>query len=81
MNSVNKTIRQTIKDQMKTHELTQRELAKRTNMHETNLARLLAGRSGKINEGWQRVLDELGLELVALPKGTDLTQFKNLKGE
>lgn len=81
MNSVNKTIRQTIKDQMKTHELTQRELAKRTDMHETNLARLLAGRSGKVNEGWQRVLDELGLELVALPKGTDMTQFKNPRGE
>lgn len=80
MDNVNETIRQTVKEKMKMRELTQRELAKRTDMHETNLARLLAGRSGKINEGWQRVLDELGLELVAVPKGTDLTQFKEPKG-
>lgn len=70
MNGVNDSIRETVKHQMKARDLTQRELARRTEMHETNLARLLSGRSGKINEGWQRVLDELGLELIAVPKGS-----------
>lgn len=68
MDNMNEIIRQTVKDHMKVCKLTQRELAKRTHMHETNLARLLAGRSGKVNEGWQRVLDELGLELVVQTK-------------
>lgn len=76
MNSVNESIRQAVKNRMRARDLTQRELARRTDMHETNLARLLAGRSGKINEGWQRVLDELGLELVAVPKGTDLSSLE-----
>lgn len=71
MESMNDTIRQAVKNRMRARDLTQRELARRTDMHETNLARLLAGRSGKINEGWQRVLDELGLELVAVPKEGD----------
>ncbi len=75
MDSMNDNIRETVKDRMKARKLTQRELARRTDMHETNLARLLAGRSGKINEGWQKVLDELGLELVAVPKGTDLSKL------
>lgn len=76
MNSVNDTIRETVKNRMRARDLTQRELARRTDMHETNLARLLAGRSGKINEGWQRVLDELGLELVAVPKSVDLSKLE-----
>jgi transcriptional regulator with XRE-family HTH domain len=76
MENMNDTIRQTVRDRMRARDLTQRELAKRTDMHETNLARILAGRSGKINEGWQRVLDELGLELVAVPKGTDLSELE-----
>jgi transcriptional regulator with XRE-family HTH domain len=80
MNSMNGTIRQTVKNHMRARDLTQRELARRTDMHETNLARLLAGRSGKINEGWQRVLDELGLELIAVPKGTDISKLLE-KGE
>ena len=73
---MNDTIRQTVRNRMRARALTQRELAKRTDMHETNLARLLVGRSGKINEGWQRVLNELGLELVAVPKGTDLSRLE-----
>jgi transcriptional regulator with XRE-family HTH domain len=80
MNSMNDAIRETVKNRMKSRELTQRELAKRTDMHETNLARLLAGRSGTINQSWQRVLEELNLELVAVPKGTDLSKLLEEKG-
>lgn len=77
MNTMNDPIREAVKNRMKARDLTQRELARRTDMHETNLARLLAGRSGKITEGWQRVLDELGLELVAVPKGADLSKLES----
>ena len=35
---------------------------------------------GSVPKRWQDVLDELGLELVAVPKGTDLSKVTEEKG-
>lgn len=53
------------------HIASQEELGELVHMAQPNVARLLSGRSGRVPETWQRVLDALGLELVAVPKGTD----------
>lgn len=53
---------------MKQRELTQSELAQRLGMTQPALAKMLTGRTGQVPESWQRVLDELGLQLVAIPK-------------
>ena len=69
--TVNEKVRNTVKQQMLKKALNQTSLAKRVSMSRVNLVRLLSGRSGQVPESWQKVLDELDLELVAVPKGAD----------
>lgn len=40
------------------------------------LSRLLTGRMGQ-PVAWEKLLDALGLELVAVPKGTDLSKLES----
>ncbi len=68
---VNEKVRNTVKQQMFKKNLSQTKLAEKLSMSRVNLTRLLSGRSGQVPESWQKVLDELGLELVAVPKGAD----------
>ena len=65
---------------MKTLGLTQGTLAEKLGTLQPSIARLLSGRSGAVPKLWQEVLDELGLELVAVPKGTDVAKLLE-KGE
>lgn len=48
--------------------MSQGDLAEKLHMERVNLNRILTGRSGKIPESWQRILDSLGLELIVVPK-------------
>lgn len=66
----NKVVR-TVRAKMKADGVTQEALAKRLGMERTNLVRLVNGHVGSVPKRWQQVLDELGLELVAVPKGAD----------
>ena len=65
---MNDKIVQTVKTKMKEDGVTQEALAKRLGMERTNLVRLVNGHVGSVPRRWQEVLDELGLELIAVPK-------------
>ena len=67
-------IRQTIRERMSEQGLTQEELGERVGMSQPNVARALSGRSGSIPDTWRRILEELGLELIAVPKDSNSTQ-------
>lgn len=73
--TMNLKVRETVKQQMRERNISQTMLADKVAMSRVNLVRLLSGRSGQVPEGWQKVLDELELELIAVPKGADPSQF------
>ena len=68
MFGMNERVRQAVKDAMAERELSQGKLAERVGMERPNITRLLSGRSGQVPEAWQKIFDELDLELVAIPK-------------
>ena len=49
-------------------DMSQGELARRTGLTRPAVTKLLNGVVGKIPENWQRILDELGVEIVAIKK-------------
>ena len=65
---MNEQVRQMVKARMKERGITQVKLAQEVGMEQPNIQRLLAGRVGAVPESWQKVLDALGLELVAQNK-------------
>ena len=76
MNSVmNPKIVETVKAKMQADGVTQTALAERMGIERTNLVRIVNGHIGTVPKRWQQLLDELGLELVAVPKGTDLSKL------
>ena len=68
MIGMNEQIRRAVRERMKAQSITQVELGEAVGMAQPNIQRLLAGRVGTVPESWQKVLDTLGLELVAQPK-------------
>ena len=77
---MNDRVRMTTKAVMAEKGISTYKLAELVNSSQPNVARALSGRSGSIPTTWQKILDALGLELIAVPKGTDLNQFTR-KGE
>ena len=77
---MNLNIRQTVRSVMSAKDLSTYKLAEQTGMSQPNVARALTGRSGSIPTTWARILDALGLELVAVPKGTDVAKLLEGKG-
>ncbi|WP_218022857.1 helix-turn-helix domain-containing protein [Calidithermus terrae] len=61
-------VRKAVKERMAQLGMSQGDLAEKLHMERVNLNRVLTGRSGKIPESWQRILDSLGLELMVVPK-------------
>lgn len=70
MTGMNEQVREAVRQAMKKQQLTQAEMAQRLETSQPALAKMLTGRVGKVPDQWQKLLDELGLELVALPKKT-----------
>ncbi len=68
MKGMNEQVRQAVRERMKQQAMTHEKLAELTSIQRPNVTRLLTGQSGAIPENWQKVLDTLGLELVAQPK-------------
>jgi transcriptional regulator with XRE-family HTH domain len=62
------TVIKQVRRSMEKQGVSQGELSRRTGIERPNINRLLTGRSGKVPESWQKVLDELGLELVVKAK-------------
>lgn len=65
---MNEQVRQAVKARMKERGITQVKLAGEVGMEQPNIQRLLAGRVGTVPDSWQKVLDALGLELIAVSK-------------
>ena len=69
MNSMNAQIRRAIRVRLAERDLKQRDLADLLGMKPQYVSRLMTGDVGKVPDAWQKVLDALDLELVAIPKG------------
>lgn len=72
MLGMNAEVREVVHAALERKGLTQAELARRIGMERANLHRLLSGKSGRVPEAWQKIFDELGLELTAKPKEGEL---------
>lgn len=69
MSVMNERIRRSIRVSLAERDMTQADLARAIGMKPQYVSELLTGKAGKIPTAWTRVLDELGLELVAVKKG------------
>lgn len=73
MRSVNERIRERARREVAKRTLSQDEVARLAGIKQATVSRLLTGKLGKPG-AWEKLLDALGLELVAVPKGTDLSE-------
>lgn len=84
--SVNETIRQQIKDELKTERLTQKELAMKSGVREDYVSKVLRGERVSTPQEFQSILEALSLELIVRPKQKTpieekLEQLTTLHGE
>lgn len=68
MDTMNDRIRRAVRVSLAERDMTQADLARLIEMKPQYMSELLTGKTGKIPNAWQRILDALGLELVAVPK-------------
>jgi predicted transcriptional regulator len=68
MNSMTDSIREMVRESMNQQGISTYRLAQLTEIEQPNVTRLLKGRSGKIPDSWQKILDALDLELVVQSK-------------
>ena len=66
--AMNESITSGIRRKMKEQGVTQVELSEQLGISRPNLSRLLSGRSPRVPDSLQRVLDRLGLELTVKEK-------------
>lgn len=74
------SVRALVNQRMAAKGMNRAQLAREVGMELPNISRILNGRSGVMPESWGRILDALGLELVAVPKGTDVAKLLEGKG-
>lgn len=65
---MNEEVRTFVKAVMSEKGLSQGEIARRTGLARPVVTRLLSGTVGKIPENWQRILDELEVDIVAVKR-------------
>lgn len=68
MTGMNEQVRELVKQTMAERAITQGELARKTGLVRPAVSKLLNGSVGRVPENWQRILDALDLELIAIPK-------------
>jgi transcriptional regulator with XRE-family HTH domain len=68
---VNDEIRRTIRVELARRDIQQKDLAEMTGLSPQHVSDLLRGRSGNLGEGWEKVLNALGLRLIAVPKESE----------
>ncbi len=77
--SVNVQIREAAQRGLVTRGWSQLELAQRAGVKQATVSRLLAGERQGEPDTWRRLLEALGLELVAVPEGTDVAELTERK--
>lgn len=80
MTGMNEAVRTAVAQALKEKDLTQKELAAQIGMEPPNVSRLLNGHSGRIPENWQRILDALDLQLVAVPRADSSALREHAEG-
>ena len=75
MDTVNNNIRERVRSEMERKDVSTYQLAELISMKQPNVVRVLKGRSGSIPDSWQKILDALKLEIVAVPKGSDVSKL------
>lgn len=68
MEHMNRQIREAIRVELAKRNETQAALARRIGVTRQYLSDIMRGKAGNVSEVWQKVLDDLGLELVVVPK-------------
>jgi transcriptional regulator with XRE-family HTH domain len=76
---MNERVRERARRIIEEKALTQEEIAKLAGIKQATVSRLLTGRLGKVG-AWEKLLDALGLELIAVPKGASEDQPTAEKG-
>ncbi len=68
MAAVNERIRRSVRVALAERDMTQRDLAEKLGIAPQHVSDLIRGKTGKIPASWQKMLEALDLELVAVPK-------------
>jgi transcriptional regulator with XRE-family HTH domain len=68
MTTVNERIRQAVRIELARRDSNQAKLAKQVGVSPQYISDVMRARAGNVPEVWQRIFDELDLELVARPK-------------
>jgi hypothetical protein len=71
---MNEQIRKAAKDALEKKKISQLELAQKAGVRQATVSRFLTGERGKADTA-SEILGALGLELVAVPKGTDVSKL------
>lgn len=66
--TMNDRIKTAVRVELARRGMTQKELAERIGMAPSQLSATMIGRDNKLPPTWQRIFDELDLELAAIPK-------------
>lgn len=70
MDHMNEGIRRAVRVSLAERDMTQSDLAAEIGVTPQYVSRIMQGQVGKVPEAWQKILDALDLELVAIPKGS-----------
>ncbi len=65
---MNDEIRQIVNAKLAERDMNRTNLAKRLGMKGQYLSDILNGKVGRLSKSWSKILDELDLKLVAIPK-------------
>lgn len=68
MDAMNAKIRKAVKVRLVELDMTQADLAERVGVRPQYVSDILTGKVGKVPPAWQRILEAVGLELVASKK-------------
>jgi len=69
MTTMTEHIRDEVRVAMVRRHVTQGEIAERLGISRQHLSAMLSGRRSRLPDAWEKLLDELGLELVVRPRG------------
>ena len=70
MHDMNENVRNAFRHRMKELNLTQEDLGAALGAPQSSISRIFTGKSGRVPELVERIADHLGLEVIAVPKGS-----------
>jgi len=68
MNTMTDSIREAVRIELARRDWNRTRLADQTGLSRQYVSELISGKAGNLSPAWERIFDELGLELVVQPK-------------